>query len=600
MSAVPDLLERGRNAPETVSALEAVMGEDWAVVGFDQARKPRPIPGGLVAKHREDVSRRSASSLGGALRPGSRPQAVVKMVRKGGASDLRGLQTQMAYLSRDGAQPLQRSERYMGVEIDADERAALEAGWQMPPEGSGKADRTSHFIVSFPQEADHAAAERAGRAWAEQLFGSGDYGGDAFDYYTAFHTDRDHPHMHVVVHRRGLDHGAWLKVSRRSDLNYDAMRSTLVHVAAREGIELEATNRYERALHDRPVPDAEYRRAQDENRAAVAPAHTRQSAILAAAALIHHARRFAREARRVERDAPDQAALLRRLSDDMARGKVLCEQSYEKPAAGQEMQGMSQGLDETRGEVRANFEMLDRTAAQLEPGAERVRVERRIAELKAQSARAIGLGRTDLRDYREPDPSGRYQGLAASAEADPSARAIWADTEAQVRLVAARYGVDADATVERYSGGPLSIGLARRYAEGEANERARSRADGGEPRETPAEREAALATMHGEIGAIYTRARDPGTGRDQGDLVDGTRGAEAGNEDQYGRHPVKPTREANRDRPDQRTAPAPTRRAQEGAREAPAREDWTESETERWIRERETREARDRDGGRGL
>lgn len=114
----------------------------------------------------------------------------------------------MAYLSRDGAEPLQRSERYMGVVVDAEGAAALERAWAMPPEGSSGADRTSHFIVSFPETTPHGAVERAGRAWAEALFGSGDYGGDAYDYYTAFHTDRAHPHMHVVVHRRGLDNGA--------------------------------------------------------------------------------------------------------------------------------------------------------------------------------------------------------------------------------------------------------------------------------------------------------------------------------------------------------------------------------------------------------
>ncbi|MCF3931809.1 relaxase/mobilization nuclease domain-containing protein, partial [Acuticoccus sp. M5D2P5] len=77
---------------------------------------------------------------------------------------------------------------------------------------------------------DEAAAERAGRAWAEEMFGSGAYGGDSFDYYTAFHTDRDHPHIHVVVHRRGLDNGTWLKVSKRSAFNYQAMRGLAVTV----------------------------------------------------------------------------------------------------------------------------------------------------------------------------------------------------------------------------------------------------------------------------------------------------------------------------------------------------------------------------------
>ncbi|WP_299846098.1 relaxase/mobilization nuclease domain-containing protein, partial [uncultured Jannaschia sp.] len=132
------------------------------------------------------------------------------------------------YLSRDGAEPLQRSEAMMGIALDAEEAARMEKEWRMPPEGAARADRTSHFIVSFPQDAPHSAAEHAGRAWAEEMFGSGQHGDDSYDYYTAFHTDRAHPHMHVVVYRRGLENGEWLKVSQRGDVNYDRMREVLV------------------------------------------------------------------------------------------------------------------------------------------------------------------------------------------------------------------------------------------------------------------------------------------------------------------------------------------------------------------------------------
>ncbi len=609
MSQVLDLLERGRSAPESVSALDAVMGEDWGVVAFDQPRKAQLIRMALAARHREDVSRKSVSSLGGdsSYLPGYKPQAVVKMVRKGGTSDVRGLKAQMAYLSRDGEQPLVRSERYMGIEIDDAERSAIESGWQMPPEGSGKADRTSHFIVSFPTHASHGAAERAGRAWAEEMFGSGNFAGDSYDYYTAFHTDRDHPHMHVIVNRRGLDNGEWLKVSQRGDLNYDAMRSTLVVVAAREGIELEATNRYERAIHDRPIPDAEYRRARQEGREAVAPAHTEQSAILAAAALIHHARRFASDARLIERDAPDQAALLRQASESIAQGKALTEQNYGRSTNGQEVRDMSERLDEKRTEVRGNFEKLDSTAAQLEPGADRVRYERQIADLKAQSATAMGQDRSNLRDYQERDQSGRYQGMAGS-ETGPQRQEVQQRAEAQVRVVAERYGVNPDATVERHSGGVPSRGLARQYAEGEVREREQSRADRGDREETPAQRSAELAKMHSEIGAIYREAREQLAGRDRDATREGVREVSqerTGNREARGQvagRGAAPSREIEQDQSGQREASEAARRAQVEARQRAAereRQEGRENDTERWIKEREAREANDRDSGRG-
>ncbi len=612
MKDVLVLLERGRKAPPTVSALDAVMGEDWAVVEFDKARKARLIRTGMRQKHQQDVSRKSAGG-GSAYLPGRRPQAVVKMVRGGGASDVRGLKAQMDYLSRDGEQPLVRSERYMGVEIDEAERETIESGWEMPPEGSNLADRTSHFIVSFPTNSSYDAAERSGRAWAEEMFGSGDYGGDSYDYYTAFHTDRDHPHMHVIVNRRGMDNGAWLKVSQRSDLNYDAMRETLVRVAGREGIELEATSRYERAIHDRPIPDAEYRRARDEGRDAVAPEHTEQSAILAAAALIHHARRFASDARLIEREAPELAAVLHRTSESIAQGRTLTEQSYDRSNSGQEVKAMSERLEEKRSEVRENFEQLDRTAAEVDPGADRVRFERQIAQMKAQSAYAMGRERSELREYQQRDTSGRYDGMAG-AETGPQGQEAQQRAEAQVRQVAERYGVNADAAVERYSGGTPSVGLARQYAAGEAREREQSRADRGDREETPAQRDAELTKMHNEIGSIYREAREQATGRDRNEARDTPRApaierearSDAGRDGRGidSSAEADARSQAEQDRAVERQVAAEAaRRAQEQARqetEQRDRQERAETETQRWIRERKAQEARDRDGGRGV
>ncbi len=300
---VTDLLERGRRAKPGLSALDAVMGEDWALVDFDRAGRPPVSRAGIAAAHARDVARFPGGGPG--FSAGRDPQAVVKMIRTGGASDIRGLRAQMAYLSRQGEEPLCRSERYMGAEIDADQAASLERAWAMPetaPEGG--ADRTSHLIVSFPEGTPVDAAEQAGRDWAEAMFGSGEQGGDSYDYYTAFHTDRAHPHMHVVVHRRGLERGDWLKVSRRSDITYDRMREVLVGVSREHGIHLEATPRYARGIHERPVPDAEYRRASAERREPEVPAHTPETALRAAAGLIHYARGAEAGGRDSEGDRP--------------------------------------------------------------------------------------------------------------------------------------------------------------------------------------------------------------------------------------------------------------------------------------------------------
>lgn len=496
---VTSLLERARSRPATFSALDAVMGEDWAIVDAGRARRGRTPGMGLRAIHAADVRR----GLAGGMVPGRKPQAVVKMVRKGGASDVRGLKAQIAYLSRDGAQPLQRSEAFDGIEIDADQMASIEKGWRMPPEGSGRADRTSHFIVSFPEDSVHASAQRAGRAWAEEMFGSGNYGGDSYDYYTAFHTDRAHPHMHVVVHRRGLENEEWLKVSQRSDMNYDMMREVLVDVAGREGIELEATSRLARGIHDRPVPDAEYRSALNEDRNAVPPEHSQETAIRAAAALIHFSRQFAADALAIERDLPDQAAILRSISENLAEGREITIRDYDALSSEGEKQ-MADRLEEVTEEVRGKFQRLDGDVMDVDDNATRMKLLRQIAELKETT---VPLMRDpgELSAFAQRDDSGRFESFAAN---DPLSEQVKSVADEVARDVARDYGVDEGATLERYAGPTPSRGLARQFEEAEERERGETRARNNEGPESIEERAIALDRMRNELQNVYREGRN--------------------------------------------------------------------------------------------
>ena len=516
---VRDLLKRARSAPGTVSALDAVMGEDWAIVDAGRARRARDMQmgglrrskagyeaGALLAAHKRDVDRMRPASGGGGRLPGRNPQAVVKMIRNGGASDLRGMKAQMDYLSREGKEPLERSEAQMGIEIDAEQEAEMAAAWRMPPEGSGRADRTSHFLASFPEGTDAEAAKRAGRAWAEEMFGSGKYGGDSYDYYTAFHTDRAHPHMHVIVYRRGLEEGAWLKVSQRGDLNYDTMRAVLVDVAGREGITLEATTRFARLVHDRPVPDAEYRRAAEEKREPVPPAHTRRSAILAAAALMHQSRHFAMQAQLVEDASPEAARVYRAASTAASHGGVIL--AITRNVSFREETNMNERVEAAKAEIRDNMDRVDRDMTQVGDGATRMRLARQIAELKAETAPILSNPR-DLTPFTEPGTSGRYRGFDAN---DPNAVIARSAVETKIRAVATRYGTDPDATVERYAGQAPSRGLEQQFDRAEVEERARSRVARGEGPEEVQARDIALTKMHREIGLIYDNARSRDTG----------------------------------------------------------------------------------------
>ncbi|MEM8541544.1 MAG: relaxase/mobilization nuclease domain-containing protein [Pseudomonadota bacterium] len=156
---------------------------------------------------------------------------------------------------------LQRSERYFGINIEKDELSDFCKEWteqtgvftKGQKSLSSDPDLTTHIVISFPEHIEADSAHAAARDWAAEMFDSGKYGGK-WDYITAFHTNRPHPHLHVIVNRRELENGDWLKISKRNEhINYDSMRDVLVEVAAKHGIELEATSRAERGLEGTTV-----------------------------------------------------------------------------------------------------------------------------------------------------------------------------------------------------------------------------------------------------------------------------------------------------------------------------------------------------------
>ena len=189
------------------------------------------------------------------------PQAIIRIVPGGGARTPDQIRNQWIYLTRNGDVPLQRSARHLGVLLPEDQLEQIARSWMVEAASDKVLELTTHIIVSFPPGTEEAVAFATARAWAEEVFGSGRHGG-TFDYLTACHTDRAHPHMHLVVNRRALE-GHWLKISRRhAQLNYVMLRAALVEIALRHGIILEATSRIERGLVEPPITFAEYRRRQ--------------------------------------------------------------------------------------------------------------------------------------------------------------------------------------------------------------------------------------------------------------------------------------------------------------------------------------------------
>lgn len=321
--SVAKILNQAHSSKEHNSPVDIVMGEDWGDIKLGNSLRLSLL--GLMLKKQKELGKsiqsgRSPALAGSHLRVVSRaPQAMVKVIRNGGTINARGMRDQMNYLSKDGDADLQRSERYFGSDIINEDIEPFIEAWENLSGSGTSSDKTTHFVVSFPNGTDHGVAYRAGRAWADELFASGEYG-DVFDYYTAFHTDKAHPHMHVVVNRRGLENGDWLKVSRRSEINYDELRAVQVMVAEREGIILDASHRYARGVTSRPTPDGEIRTADRECRAAQSPDHTPLTTIRTAANIALYAQYIEADAKIIAGKYPELSKSLKAVAETIRQG----------------------------------------------------------------------------------------------------------------------------------------------------------------------------------------------------------------------------------------------------------------------------------------
>ncbi|SDO05674.1 relaxase/mobilization nuclease domain-containing protein [Ensifer sp. YR511] len=215
-------------------------------------------------------------------------EALIKRIPKGGTRSVKGLAKQLGYLSRQTDRdretinlvPAQRHQFDPGNPnvVDPNDvwafarRVYERSGRLLPNDPNGELDNdlTMHFVISFPRGTDLPAAERAGRDWAEYVFGHGHRNSQRImqrhDYVTAFHShgdDRNHPHMHVVVDRVPLGGGHLLTLELgHPHWSYEAMRLQAVEAAANHGIELVATTRADRGLTERPMTDVQFREFQ--------------------------------------------------------------------------------------------------------------------------------------------------------------------------------------------------------------------------------------------------------------------------------------------------------------------------------------------------
>ena len=446
---------------ERVSPVDIVMGDRWAEIELGSSMRLSLLKTALQKQQGP-----SSKAGGGGARTRLRQpfsvfqgsnSAMVKVIKKGGTTNARGMRDQMTYLSKDGDAKLERSERYFGIELDETSKERLISSWGLSGETKTDSDKTTHIVISFPSDTDHDAAYKAGRAWAEEMFASGKYG-DVFDYYTAFHSDRAHPHIHVVINRRGMEHGDWLKISRVSEFNYDEFRAVQVEVAAREGIHLDPSPRFARGISDRPVPDAEIRRAEREGRKPEAPSHTKVTSMRAAASIALYAGQYSTDAKLLRKEHPALSKALQEMAATLLSGRPLnAAAAIESETSLEEANHASEFIMSRRSEILSDIKEIDAEIATIPIGKERSMLERDASRIKAEASQHL----TDIADliiHSRANPDGLYKGLEAH---DGIEKAVKNRADDQVADLAKKAGIDPERLISRYDRATAaSIGLA--------------------------------------------------------------------------------------------------------------------------------------------
>ena len=176
--------------------------------------------------------------------------AVFKKINRGGTHTGPRLAAQLDYL-------FSKSEAVFGnmVELEpgarslsAEQRRDIAQGWSDAWFGEAKNGHTTHLLLSFPADLSPRKALRIAEAWAFEMFQSGTHVEDEWAYVAALHTDRAHPHVHIVVNNRGLEQGEWFHMAKEHDFNLAMMKERLVELAADMGVELDASSRLERGI----------------------------------------------------------------------------------------------------------------------------------------------------------------------------------------------------------------------------------------------------------------------------------------------------------------------------------------------------------------
>jgi len=194
--------------------------------------------------------------------------AVIKKISRGGTHSKRELRAQVDYLFSKSAaifgNAVVLDPKASG--LSTEERKEIAETWSEGWYGSTKNGQTTHLLLSFPSHVAPGKAKAIAEEWAFEMFQSGDHQDEEWAYVAALHTDRPHPHVHIVVNNRGLVRDAWFFMAKEHHFNLAMMKTRMVEIAAEEGIVLDATSRVARGILSYGPSRGEIERARAEGR----------------------------------------------------------------------------------------------------------------------------------------------------------------------------------------------------------------------------------------------------------------------------------------------------------------------------------------------
>ncbi len=251
-----------KRGSRSIGLAEAVLGE----INFLRPQQGRVKAGSSSPKRGFSFSTRASQLWRFSL--GSNA-AVLKKIGKGGTANAKELAAQMDYLFSKSASIFGN-----GVVLNADakgltkdERNDIVGDWVEDWRGSPKNGHTTHLLMSFPSHVRPEKAKLIAEAWAFEMFQSGEHQDDVWSYVAALHTDKAHPHVHMVVNNRGTVNDSWFFMAKEHVFNLEVMKGHMVAISSEEGVFLDATSRAERGLLTYGPSRAEIERAREEGRA---------------------------------------------------------------------------------------------------------------------------------------------------------------------------------------------------------------------------------------------------------------------------------------------------------------------------------------------